>query len=66
MSGPLETLRAHELELVLRRLPPSGRILELGAGYGWQARRLSERGCEKVSSHIINTPVSDSYGKYCI
>jgi SAM-dependent methyltransferase len=48
----LETLRAHELELVLRRLPPSGRILEVGAGYGWQARRLSQQGYEVIALDV--------------
>lgn len=37
-------IRAYELEQVIKRLPPSAKILEIGAGAGWQARELSSRG----------------------
>jgi SAM-dependent methyltransferase len=40
----LETIRRHELESVVRLLPPAGEILEIGAGSGWQASALAERG----------------------
>lgn len=44
----LETLRIAELEDILRELQavalPGAAILEIGAGTGWQARRLSESG----------------------
>lgn len=42
----LEAIRLHELDLVLRSLPPRARILEIGAGTGWQARALEHRGYE--------------------
>lgn len=47
MARPMETLkriREYELARVLPLLPPGARILEVGAGAGWQARSLSERG----------------------
>lgn len=37
-------MRAHELELAIPLLPAGARVLELGAGDGWQASRLSEQG----------------------
>lgn len=40
----LHELRRHELEMVVRQLPPGARILELGAGTGFQARELARRG----------------------
>jgi SAM-dependent methyltransferase len=40
----LEASRTHELGIVLERLPPRGRILEIGAGTGWQAKVLEQRG----------------------
>jgi SAM-dependent methyltransferase len=40
----LKALREYELEKVSSYLPTSGRILEIGAGAGWQAKRLSELG----------------------
>lgn len=44
-SAHLETLRLAELERVLPLLPPApARVLELGAGAGWQARELAGRG----------------------
>ncbi len=37
-------IRNYELEQVIKHLPANSRILEIGAGAGWQARTLSERG----------------------
>jgi ubiquinone/menaquinone biosynthesis C-methylase UbiE len=42
--GHLQQIREYELELVLPLLPRGGRILEIGAGAGWQTRALAERG----------------------
>jgi SAM-dependent methyltransferase len=44
MHAQLLALRDVELEEALRYLPAAGRILELGAGNGWQARRLADAG----------------------
>ena len=40
----LEAIRTYELGIVLDMLPPRGRVLEIGAGTGWQARALENRG----------------------
>jgi SAM-dependent methyltransferase len=40
----LEAIRRHELDVVLLLLPDSGRVLEIGAGAGWQAKYLANRG----------------------
>ena len=40
----VEDIRRYELELVLLLLPDSGKVLEIGAGAGWQAQLLAERG----------------------
>ncbi len=40
----LKSIREYEIGLVLPMLPRRGRILEIGAGAGWQVRRLSELG----------------------
>jgi SAM-dependent methyltransferase len=40
----LATLRAAELDLIAAELPTHGRVLELGAGTGSQARALADRG----------------------
>jgi SAM-dependent methyltransferase len=37
-------MRTYELELATPLLPAGARVLELGAGDGWQASQLSERG----------------------
>lgn len=42
----LQRLRGHELALLLPLLPPRAKILEIGAGMGWQAKALAERGFE--------------------
>ena len=40
----LEAIRTYELGVVINMLPPRGRVLEIGAGTGWQARSLEHRG----------------------
>jgi len=40
----LEAIRTYELSIVLSMLPSRGRVLEVGAGTGWQARTLESRG----------------------
>jgi SAM-dependent methyltransferase len=42
--GFLEKLRDHELALIAPLIPHSARVLELGAGAGWQARALAAAG----------------------
>jgi SAM-dependent methyltransferase len=45
-------VRAYELERVIPLLPPSGAILEIGGGTGWQARRLSQLGYDVTSVEL--------------
>lgn len=52
----LEAIRTAELSRVLDALGKPGSLLEIGAGTGWQARRLSEYGF-KVEA--IDVPVSN-------
>ena len=49
-------LRAAELDRVIPLLPPGCRVLEVGAGAGWQARELNSRGFSVVAIDI-NTSV---------
>lgn len=46
------TLRLRELELVLDRFPPGGRVLEIGGGAGWQAAQLASHGFDVVSVDV--------------
>jgi 2-polyprenyl-3-methyl-5-hydroxy-6-metoxy-1,4-benzoquinol methylase len=39
-----EAVRKYELDIVLSMLPPVGSVLEIGAGAGWQAKILSDKG----------------------
>jgi len=56
----LQALRLREIEIVSRYLPECGRLLEIGAGSGWQSRELSLRGYD-VSS--IDIPESNFSGQ---
>jgi SAM-dependent methyltransferase len=40
----IQAIRIYELEQVVHLFPPGGRLLEIGAGTGWQARALANRG----------------------
>lgn len=51
----LQGIRAHELQVVADLLTPHQRLLEIGAGTGWQARDLAQRG-HQVSA--IDLPAS--------
>ncbi len=42
----LQRLREHELSMLLPFLPPRAKILEIGAGMGWQAKALAAHGFE--------------------
>lgn len=52
-------IREKELEAVIRFLEPGSRVLEIGAGAGWQAKALAEKGFQ-VSA--IDIP-SSNYSK---
>lgn len=51
----LEELRLAELQIALPFFPQNGTILEVGAGAGWQARRLSELGFSVVAIDICES-----------
>ena len=51
----LHALRREELELVCQILPPSGRLLEVGGGTGWQAKELASRGYDVVSIDVSSS-----------
>jgi ubiquinone/menaquinone biosynthesis C-methylase UbiE len=52
----LRAVRLHEIERALRWLPAGQRVLEIGAGAGWQAQWLSERGRQMVA---VDVPASN-------
>jgi SAM-dependent methyltransferase len=45
-------LRAHEVDVVAKFLPPNSRILEIGGGNGFQASRLQKLGHDVVSIDV--------------
>jgi SAM-dependent methyltransferase len=45
----LHDLRSHELGRALSLIPSQGKVLEIGAGTGWQAKALAERGLSVVA-----------------
>lgn len=45
-------MRAAELEQAISRLPPRGKLLELGAGDGWQAYALQQRGFDVTAIDV--------------
>ncbi len=51
----VEELRQYELEISLKLLPPSGRLLEIGAGVGWQARSLVSRGYDVSAIDVVDS-----------
>jgi len=40
----LEKIREAELNFIIQFLPPKSKVLEIGAGAGWQAKKLTEAG----------------------
>ena len=56
-----EELRAHELDRICALFPPGARILELGAGTGYQAARLSERGFDVTA---LDLPDAERTAEY--
>ncbi|MDA8560536.1 class I SAM-dependent methyltransferase [Nitrospinae bacterium] len=52
----VKAIRLYELDVVSSMLPPEGRLLEIGAGTGWQAEALEKRG---YNVSAIDLPSSD-------
>jgi SAM-dependent methyltransferase len=55
-STQLERLRRAELEFVARWFKPGARVLELGAGSGYQASLLAARGCTVTALDVPDRP----------
>jgi SAM-dependent methyltransferase len=45
-------MRAAELDQAISKFPPSGKLLELGAGDGWQANVLQQRGFDVTAIDV--------------
>jgi SAM-dependent methyltransferase len=56
----VEALRLFEIDRVLEHMPSAGRLLEIGAGTGWQARLLQSRGYEVVAVDIPSSNYRDA------
>jgi 2-polyprenyl-3-methyl-5-hydroxy-6-metoxy-1,4-benzoquinol methylase len=52
MSGSERRFREYELEQIIPFLQPEDRILEIGAGAGWQAKALSDQGFSVIALEI--------------
>jgi 2-polyprenyl-3-methyl-5-hydroxy-6-metoxy-1,4-benzoquinol methylase len=54
----LESIRKYELEKTVKLLPPKGKILEIGAGTGWQAKSLQDMGYDVNAIDIAGSEYS--------
>lgn len=59
----LKPIRLAELELALSSFPKTGRVLEIGAGAGWQAKYISQKGYEvsAIDVHNNSYEIEESY-----
>jgi 2-polyprenyl-3-methyl-5-hydroxy-6-metoxy-1,4-benzoquinol methylase len=55
----LHDLRSYELGQALPLIPKESRILEIGAGTGWQAKALEEKGFSVVAVDVPGTQYAD-------
>jgi ubiquinone/menaquinone biosynthesis C-methylase UbiE len=51
-------IREYEVERVIPLIPKGSRILEIGAGAGWQAERLAKEGCDITAIDLENSPLA--------
>jgi SAM-dependent methyltransferase len=56
MKGHLENLRHAELDTIKSWFKPNMRVLEIGAGSGYQASVIASWGCDVVSIDLPNRP----------
>jgi SAM-dependent methyltransferase len=56
----IQTIREFELNKIIEELPEHCKILEIGAGSGWQARRLSEKGFSVQAIDVRESRYADS------
>lgn len=55
----LQKIRKYELTLVLPELPEGSKILEIGAGSGWQAKLISEKGFQVIAIDVVGSNYSE-------
>ncbi len=55
----LEAMRRYELDVAFDLLPPGGRVLEIGAGIGWQAQALHDAGYKVSAIDIPSSNLKD-------
>lgn len=51
----LVEIRTDELKMVLEHIDPGATVLEIGAGAGWQAKKLAERGIEVIAIDVADS-----------
>ncbi len=51
-------IREYEIERVIPLIPNGSRILEIGAGAGWQAERLAKEGYDITAIDLENSPLA--------
>jgi ubiquinone/menaquinone biosynthesis C-methylase UbiE len=56
----LQSIRQTELNSALRVFPASGRVLEIGAGAGWQAKALADRGYAVEAIDVAGSTYTDN------
>lgn len=56
----LEAIRMHEIGTVIPLMPSHGRILEIGAGTGWQARALAQYGFQVEAIDLPTSQYAES------
>lgn len=56
----LKALRAYELDVVCKLIPHRGRLLEIGAGTGWQAQALENHGFDVSAIELVSSNYSNN------
>ena len=56
----LEAIRLYELTCVIDSVPPDGRLLEIGAGTGWQAKELQNKGYDVSAIDLLTSNLRDN------
>ena len=51
----LQKIRIFELEIVVKHFPKQAKILEIGAGAGWQAKQIEEKGFDIQAIDVFET-----------